>query len=44
MLDAEAEVFNAQINLIEADYDSRLASYRVLFATGLLDGTTLNLP
>ncbi|MCG8548760.1 MAG: TolC family outer membrane protein [Alphaproteobacteria bacterium] len=44
VLDAEGEVFNAQINQIEADYDSRLAVYRVIFATGNLDEETLGLP
>lgn len=44
VLDAEGEVFNAQINRIEAQYDARLALYRVLYATGQLDERTLNLP
>jgi adhesin transport system outer membrane protein len=44
VLDAEGEVFNAQINRIEAEYDARLAIYRVIFATGQLDGKTLGLP
>jgi adhesin transport system outer membrane protein len=44
VLDAEGEVFNAQINRIEADYDARLAIYRVMFATGRLDDKTLGLP
>ena len=43
VLDAEGEVFNAQINQIEADYDSRIAVYRVLFATGLLNRRTLGI-
>lgn len=43
VLDAEGEVFNAQINLIGADYDARLATYRVIFATGLLNQKTLGL-
>lgn len=43
VLDAEGEVFNAQINLIGADYDSRLAAYRLIFATGLLNQKTLGL-
>jgi adhesin transport system outer membrane protein len=44
VLDAEGEVFNAQINMIEAEYDARLATYRVLFATGQLDDKTLGVP
>lgn len=44
VLDAEGEVFNAQINRIEAEYDARLANYRVIFATGLLNEKTLGLP
>lgn len=44
VLDAEGEVFNAQINRIEAEYDARLANYRVIYATGQLNGKTLGLP
>ena len=44
VLDAEGEVFNAQINRIEAEYDARLALYRVIFATGQLNEKTLGLP
>jgi len=44
VLDAEGEVFNAQINRIEAEYDARLAIYRVMFATGQLTGNNLGLP
>lgn len=43
VLDAEGEVFNAQINRIEAEYDARLAIYRVMFATGRLDDERLGL-
>ncbi len=44
VLDAEGEVFNAQINRIEAEYDARLANYRLIFATGALNEKTLGLP
>lgn len=44
VLDAEGEVFNAQINRIEAEYDARLAIYRVMFATGQLTEQNLGLP
>lgn len=44
VLDAEGEVFNAQINRIEAEYDARIASYRVMFATGQLNEENLGLP
>lgn len=44
VLDAEGEVFNAQINRIEAEYDARLAIYRVMFATGKLTEQNLGLP
>jgi adhesin transport system outer membrane protein len=44
VLDAEGEVFNAQINRIEAEYDARLALYRVMFATGQLTEKNLGLP
>lgn len=43
VLDAESEVFNAQLNLFEADYDSRLAAYRLSLGTGLLAPSALNL-
>jgi adhesin transport system outer membrane protein len=33
VLDAEGEVFNAQINRIEAEYDARIANFRLIFAT-----------
>jgi outer membrane protein, adhesin transport system len=44
VLDAEGEVFNAQINRIEADYDARIAIYRVMYATGQLNEKNLSLP
>jgi len=44
VLDAEGEVFNAQINRIEADYDARIAAYRVMYATGQLNEKNLGLP
>lgn len=43
VLDAEAEVFTARINLVDADYDARIAVYGVLRATGLMNETTLGL-
>ncbi len=43
VLDAEAEVFTARINLADADYDSRIAAYGALRATGLLNESTLGL-
>jgi adhesin transport system outer membrane protein len=44
VLDAEGEVFNSQINRIEAEYDARIAGYRVMFATGQLNEKNLGLP
>jgi len=43
VLDAEAEVFAARINLIDADYDARIAVYGALRATGLLNESSLGL-
>lgn len=43
VLDAEAEVFAARINLVDADYDSRIAAYGALRATGLMNEATLGL-
>ena len=43
VLDAESEVFNAQLNLFEADFDSRLAVYRLSLGTGMLVPSALNL-
>ena len=34
LLDAENEVFNAQISAADAAFDSRIAVYRMLFAIG----------
>jgi outer membrane protein, adhesin transport system len=36
VLDAENEVYNANINLVEAEGDARLAAYRVLQGMGRL--------
>ncbi|MFD2263558.1 TolC family outer membrane protein [Lacibacterium aquatile] len=36
VLDAENELYTARINLLQATFDSRKASYRVLMATGRL--------
>jgi adhesin transport system outer membrane protein len=41
VLDAQNEVFNAQINEAAADYDTRLAAYRLLLSMGRLDGEHL---
>jgi adhesin transport system outer membrane protein len=43
VLDAEAEVFTARINLVDADYDARIAVYGTLRATGLMNEATLGL-
>ena len=43
VLDAEGEVFNAQINFVEALFDSRLAVFRVIRSAGTLDEKTLGL-
>ncbi len=43
VLDAEGEVFNAQINFVEALFDSRLAVFRVIRASGMLTEKTLGL-
>ncbi|MSP81960.1 MAG: hypothetical protein EXQ94_03250 [Alphaproteobacteria bacterium] len=37
VLDAQNEVFNAQINQVAADFDARVATYRVVLAMGRLD-------
>jgi adhesin transport system outer membrane protein len=44
VLDAENEVFNAQINYVSATYDARIAAYEVLHVIGALDLARLNLP
>lgn len=41
VLDAQNEVFNAQINEAAADYDARLAAYRLLLSMGRLDAENL---
>jgi adhesin transport system outer membrane protein len=41
VLDAENEVFNAQINYTSAMYDARIATYDVLRAMGRLELNTL---
>jgi adhesin transport system outer membrane protein len=43
VLDAQSEVFTAQINLIKADFDARIAVYRVALATGFLTPEMLGL-
>ncbi len=43
VLDAESEIFNAQINYTTASYDERVAVYQMLLAMGRLNGRTLGL-
>ena len=43
VLDAENEVFNAQIDLTDAEFDSRIAEYRLLLAMGRMTPATLGL-
>lgn len=43
VLDAESEIFNAQINYTAASYDERVAVYQMLLAMGRLNGKTLGL-
>ncbi len=43
VLDAETEVFLARINLVSADFDSRIAFYQLLLAMGVLTPTTLGI-
>ncbi|MBT5523022.1 MAG: TolC family protein [Rhodospirillaceae bacterium] len=43
VLDAETEMYRAQINYTNASYDARLAIYALLQAMGRLNGETLNL-
>ncbi|MDH3700089.1 MAG: TolC family protein [Alphaproteobacteria bacterium] len=43
VLDAEGEVFNAQINFVEALFDSRVAVFRVIRSSGMLNEKTLGL-
>lgn len=44
VLDAESEIFNAQINFAAASYDERVAIYQLLLAMGRLTSANLNLP
>ena len=43
VLDAESEIFNAQINYAAASYDERVAVYQVLLAMGRLNADNLSL-
>jgi outer membrane protein, adhesin transport system len=43
VLDAQSEVFGAQLNLTSAEFDSQIAAFRVLFAMGELTTNTLGL-
>ena len=43
-LDAEQELFNAQVNLVQARRDEVVAAYRLLSAMGLLTAEYLELP
>jgi adhesin transport system outer membrane protein len=43
VLDAQSEVFGAQINLVSAEFDPQIAAFRVLFAMGELTPETLSL-
>ena len=43
VLDAESEVFNAQINYTSASYDERLAVFQLLLAMGRLNPVYLRL-
>lgn len=44
VLDAESEIFNAQINYSAASYDERVAVYQLLLAMGHLNAQNLDLP
>ena len=44
VLDAESEIFNAQINFAAASYDERVAVFQLLLAMGRLNGENLGLP
>ena len=44
VLDAETELYQARINFVNASYDARVASYRVLVAMGRLTPELLELP
>lgn len=43
VLDAESEVFNAELNLTEADYDARVSVYRLARVLGILTPETLGI-
>jgi len=43
VLDAETETFSARINLVSAEFDARLSSYRLLFVMGRLTPAQLSL-
>lgn len=43
VLDAQSEVFAARINHVAARFDAAVATYRVLFSTGMLTGDVLGL-
>ena len=43
VLDAESEIFNAQINFTVAAYDERIAVYQLLLAMGRLNAQNLEL-
>ncbi len=43
VLDAQSEVFGAQLNLLSAEFDTQIAAFRVLFAMGELTPETLGL-
>ena len=43
MLDAENEVFNAQITASDSEYDARIAVYRLILALGRLSPEALGL-
>ena len=44
VLDAENEIFNAEINYTAAAYDERSAVYQLLLSMGRLTATRLDLP
>ena len=43
VLDAQSDLFSAKLNLIKADFDSRVAAYRLALSTGSLTPQRLNL-
>ena len=44
VLDAENEVFNAQITATDAEYDARIAGYRLILGLGRLTAVALGIP